>query len=359
MPEDVTAGRHSKIWLMLSMFVMHGLGWCGVYRFLCFVLEPGKMLSYIGIGILIFFLVDCILRWQEVFWPLVYHTKWYLLLEAFALYLYSIFRKDIPLETDALFMGLLVIVGHFWCLYLQGVHDYLETHAELKHVPGESMLRINTRVILGLLGVLTIFLFLALLPQFDQAMGWLAARFGRAVTSVILAIRHIVQLLEKIFHITPGGPEEEPEQPSAAYIPEMTDSEEGLGYILGISVFSIVMIVVFWRMLRKAKLQADLMPGPRPDFHYHGSEEDIVEDIEEERLPFLPIFRNNRERIRYRFRRRVKRHYKKNVPPVRTSWEFNREMQQDRNEPGLDALTDLYDIARYSKREILDSDLKK
>lgn len=359
MQEGVTAGRHSKIWLMLSMFVMHGLGWCGVYRFLCFILEPGKILSYIGIGLLIFFLADCILRWQEVFRPLVYHTKWYLLLEAFALYLYSVFRQDIPLETDALFMGLLFIVGHFWCLYLQGICDYLEMNAELKHVPGDSMLRMNTRVILGLLGVLAVFLFLALLPQFDQAMEWLAARFGRAVTTVILAIRQIVQLLERIFHITPGSTETEPEQPSVADIPEMDDSEEGLGYILGISVFSIVMIVVFFRMLRKAKLQADLMPGPRPDFHHRGSGEDIVEDIEEEKLPFLPIFRNNRERIRYRFRRRVKRHYKKNVPSVRTAWEFNRELQQSRSEPGLDALTDLYDIARYSQREILDSDLKK
>lgn len=359
MQREIVIKSRSEVWLMLSVFAMQGMGWWGIYQFLQSVLEPGKQTGYAGIGILAFFLADCILRWREVFVPMVYTTKWYLLVEIFALYLYGLYRGDMSLRTDALLMGILCIIGHFWCLYLQGMNDHLKQLEGLEQVPEKSMVSINTGVILRILAVLFVLLLLAELIQFDQALEWLGNRLGRVILAVLLAVRRLLLYLQQFFHSSASSGADASAEPAPTYTPELYGHEEGSGYIVGLSVFSIVVIVVFYQMLRREKNQPGLQPGERPDFHYHGNGEDLVEELREEKLPVLPFFRNNREKIRYRFKRRVRHHYKRNVPNTSTAWELNRAMQCRQPGTSLDELTGWYEVARYSQREISDQELKK
>ena len=147
--------------------------------------------------------------------------------------------------------------------------------------------------------------------------------------------------------------------PSPTGLPEAVDDDhaQGLGVIVALMAIGAVIIYVFVRMILTSQGPKDPQRGQRPVFHRRGSKEDVVEKLETEEKRFL-FFRNNRERVRYLFRKQVMNHYSGKVPVSHTAGQLCDAMKKDNDDPWFDRLEEAYEVARYSRRPVSRQDVR-
>ena len=323
-------------------------------------------------------------RWKQGAEEVCYSVKWQLLLLVFSIYGYGLYADSVLYRSLGCGFGILFVLLHFWCTYLQGLNDYLDEHAQLSNVPVESIFRQNTNMVLWLLGVLFVCLVGAEWLQFDQGFAWLGNLLVRGIRQVIAFFRYLSALVRHFNH--PDTPVPELETPVGENWDSAGAQEDtpGFFWVISLVVFlgMLYLIVQFLKdVYKKTELQ-----GERPQFGGYIRKDDVVEVYEEneEKRRFL-LFRNNRQKVRYRFKKMVKRSFPEHVPQGDTARELGERICQSaengkseeeggsksenvrsrnrrRKEPetgNVSILTQLYDIARYSRREITEQDMKR
>lgn len=359
MKREVKIKSKPQIWLEVSIDLLHIVAWLGIYYFLKTLLPAGRAVTYAGILVGVCIVLECLLRAVGRFFSGVYRIQWIVFAEAVILFFYGGFQEETFLRIYGIILAGLCIAGHFWCLFLQGMTEYLEQNGELKNVPEESIFRGNTRVVsIMVLAVSFVFLMIVLVRQ-DISISFVGDFFKMLIVYMTGAVRWIVRLLERFSgkkELTPGSTS----LPSATRTPKVIDDDHGQGLagILLLAVIGAVIIYIFVKMILTSQEPTDPPQGERPVFHKKGTKEDVVERLDTEEKGFL-FFRNPRERVRYLFKKQVKSYYRKKVPSSRTAGELCRDMQQEMGGKGPDPRRDVYEKARYSRRPITRQDVKK
>lgn len=307
-------------------------------------------------------MIGTIQLWRMGFGPMVYSIPWHLILEVLVLYFYGVYLGDSAYQTMAFVLTVIFLVGHFWCLYLQGMNHYLDQNMELEGIPRSSILRINTRVVAGILLMFFLIVLIAGMFQFDQFFGQIGGWIAGFFKMLILGIQYVVHTVQRWNHAGEGGNPDYGGTDMAIAMPETEpmDSDDGsIGYAaMGMLICLLVFFYLVHRLVR-AFDDKDNRDWKRPDYGGYQRLDDQVESLKTERKKRFRLFRTNREKIRYQYKRRIKKWLKGHIPQGNTAWELTELVLRQQEEEGMEKLTELYDVARYGEREITLEEVRK
>ena len=346
-----------RICLEISLDLLHGAAWLGIYLFLKLFLTSGRAATCAAIGVGVLFVIGCLVRNMGQIRSWDYNALWVAVAEGFIFMLYGKLQGYPMLSVYGMFLGGISLLEHFWCLSFQGMQEYLEQSSDLKYVPGEKIFWTNTRMVTGWLLVMAVLFLGIAFVQADMSFAVISNAFRRLILWIAGLARMLAHMLE-------GNAQTDtmPEMtmpPSPTGLPEAVDDDhaQGLGVIVALMAIGAVIIYVFVRMILTSQGPKDPQRGQRPVFHRRGSKEDVVEKLETEEKRFL-FFRNNRERVRYLFRKQVMNHYSGKVPVSHTAGQLCDAMKKDNYDPWFDRLEEAYEVARYSRRPVSRQDVR-
>lgn len=305
-------------------------------------------------------LVGSIQAWRMGFDHTIYRFPWYFIPEILIIYFYGIYRSDPVYQIMAFTLTAVFLLGHFWCLYLQGMNDYLDQNKQLEGIPGDRIFHTNTRMIVSILMGLLLVVILVGAMQFDRFSGLMGGYLAVFFQIIIQGIQALVRALRW------WNQGETAREPDANHQPLVTQMPDGSGNALDsgtvFPVMLVCLLIFFYLVYRLAKAfdNRDDHEWSRPDYGGYQGADDRVESISGEEKPRFHLFRTNREKVRYHFKKRVKKTLRGHIPPGNTAWELAEELQRQEGEgKGLVPLTELYDVARYGKREITAEEVRK
>lgn len=304
-------------------------------------------------------LIESIQKWRTGFVPSEYYVRWYFFPEPFILYFYGLYVNLWVYRTVAVILAIILLLGHFWCLYLQGMNDYLDQNLDTEKIPRSSILRMNTKVIVRILLVfLAVFIaFAALHFDFDfSSIGHFWASFFRMFISVLQGLIHAFTWWKHSGTDSFDDSLEEALQPTAA--PDVGKDDGSETFFILVVISLPIFFYLVYRVAHAFDDRDDRKWIP-PEFGSHLRGDDQVEDLGKKERRLFHLFRTNREKIRYQFKKRVKKRMKGSIPKSYTAWDFHREIQKKQADENMTVLTDLYDVARYGEREITSAEVKK
>lgn len=305
-------------------------------------------------------LIESVQQWRSGFAPSEYYVRWYFFPEPFILYFYGLYANIQDYRTMAIVLTVIFLIGHFWCLYLQGMNDYLDQHMNSEKIPRSSILRMNTKVILGILIIFVTVLIAFAAFRFNVAflsIGHFFADFFRVIASVMQSLIHGFQWWKNFGTDNSDSVVEDALQPTE--VPAVSGDDGSEVYlVLGV----IISLVIFFYMVYRLAHAFDDRDNRKwipPEFGSHLRADDQVEDLGKKERKLFHLFRTNREKIRYQFKKRVKKVMKGTIPKSYTAWDFHKEIQKKQADENITVLTDLYDVARYGEREITSAEVRK
>lgn len=305
-------------------------------------------------------LIGSIQAWRMGFGHTIYFFPWYLILEILVIYFYGAYKRDSVYQMMAFTLMVVLLIGHFWCTYLQGMNDYLDQNKSLEGIPSDRIFRSNTRMIVFIL--LALFLVIMLLGalQFDQFSGQIGGCIAAFFRMLLLGIQSLVHALR---WWNRGETSQEPfgvDQPAVTHAPEPSGGDLDTSTVL--PTLFVCLGIFFYLVYRLAKAfdDRDDHVWSRPDYGGYQGTDDRVESIQGEESGRFHLFRTNREKVRHYFKKRVKKTMRGHIPVGSTAWELTEEIQrQEEQGMGLQPLTKLYDVARYGEREITTEEIRK
>lgn len=358
MSREINIKTKPQFWMEISLDLLHGAAWLGLYEFFKTLALQSRIEKGIGIVICLCFVVECILYGTGRIFRGGYRLQWPVFAEALILSLYGGSQGIETVQIYGLFLGGICIIAHFWCISLQGMQEYLQQNAGLDNVPEDNIFWGNSKIVVCLLAIPAVLFAGIILVQGDISVAaWLLSIIKNGFVQVVRGLRKIFLLFGKVSD-GEKTPVQVTSQPMATRIPAVTndDNTQGLGVIIALVAVGLVIIYIFVKMILSSDGGKETPEGQRPVFHHHGTGQDKIEkvDMEQRKLFF---FRNNREQIRFYFKKRVQKFYEKKTPPNYTSGEFCcaiREAEHEEKEDveELEQLDSLYDIARYSEKQI-------
>ncbi len=346
-----------KLFLLL---LGHGLLYAVFILFAYKTQYPGKAGTVFCLLVLTACLMESIARWKADFAPSVYYVRWYFFPLPFVLSFYGLYSREDAYQTAAFVLAVALLMGHFWCLYLQGMNDYMDQHMDEEKIPRSSILRMNTKVVLWILAGFLLVLLSAAAFQFDlgfSAMGRFLAGFFRML---ILGMQQFIHAVSWWNHSDREAPERLMEE--AVRTAEPSASGEGDVSNLYVALGVMVCLVIFFYMVYRLAHAFDDRDNRKwipPEFGGRLRTDDQIEDLRGKEGMRFHFFRTNREKIRYQFKKRVKKNIKGTIPKAYTAWELNGEVQKKRADESMTALTGLYNVARYGEREITSAEVKQ
>jgi hypothetical protein len=194
----------------------------------------------------------------------------------------------------------------------------------------------------------------------DLWFDWIRRYLGAGIAFLLRGIRKLLSFFE-------GGGGSAPAATQSFDVVEMNDivdtttrgenTEFSVSLFVALFVSTIAFFCLVWR-LGKAYFEKKDPPWQRPDFQGGDIENDVMEDVAVTEKRGLLHFRNNREKIRYRFKRRIKKSMKGAIPARDTARELAAQIQT-KEQVSLETLTQLYEKARYSDLPITKADVAK
>lgn len=305
-------------------------------------------------------LIGSIQAWRRGFGHTIYFFPWYLILEIVVIYFYGAYRKDSAYQMMAFTLMVVLLMGHFWCTYLQGMNDYLDQNKSLEGIPSDRIFRTNTRMIVFILLALLLIMILLGALQFDRFSGQIGGHIAAFFRMLLLGIQSLVHALR---WWNRGGTPQEPMEdnlPVVTNTPEPSGGDLDAGTVLPALIVSLLIFFYLVYRLAKAFDDRDDHVWSRPDYGGFQGTDDRVESIQGEEKGRFHLFRTNREKVRHYFKKRVKKTMRGHIPVGNTAWELTEEIQrQEEQETGLQSLTRLYDVARYGEREVTAEEVRK
>lgn len=306
-------------------------------------------------------LLGSIQKWRMGFGHTYYTFPWYLIPEILILYFYGIYQSDPAYQTMAFGLLAVLVMGHFWCTYLQGMNDYLDQNKKLEGISESRIFRINTRVVCFLLFGMLLVTVIAGMIRTDRFSGQMGGSLAAFFRMLLVGLQSLIHALQWWNRGKTEGPPEEITVISVTKSPELSGESADAGYAaVGLLLSLLVFFYLVYR-LAKAFDDKDDHVWKRPDYNGDIETEDRVEKIDEEDRRRFHFFRTNRQKVRYQFKKRVKKTLKGRIPTADTAWELTEEMQKQGTEDSsvLHSLTQLYDVARYGSREISAEEIRR
>ena len=305
-------------------------------------------------------LIGSIQAWRMGFGHTIYFFPWYLILEIVILYFYGAYKKDPAYQMMAFTLMVVLLIGHFWCTYLQGMNDYLDQNKRLEGIPRDRIFRTNTRMIVFILIALLLVMILLGALRFDRFSGQIGGYIATFFRMLLLGIQSLVHALRWWNHGETPQESIGVDQPDVTY--ELESSGGDLDTSTVLPTLFVCLGIFFYLVYRLAKAfdDRDDHVWSRPEYGGYQKTDDQVESIQGEEKQRFHLFRTNREKVRYYFKKRVKKTMQGHIPVGSTAWELTEELQrQEEQEIELQPLTRLYDVARYGKREITTEEIRK
>ena len=244
MARRVRIKSRPRICLEISLDLLHGAAWLGIYLFLKLFLTSGRAATCAAIGVGVLFVIGCLVRNMGQIRSWDYNALWVAVAEGFIFMLYGKLQGYPMLSVYGMFLGGISILGHFWCLSFQGMQEYLEQSSDLKYVPGEKIFWTNTRMVTGWLLVMAVLFLGIAFVQADMSF----AVIGNAFRRLILWIAGLARMLA---HMLEGNAQTDtmPEMtmpPSPTGLPEAVDDDhaQGLGVIVALMAIGAVIIYI-------------------------------------------------------------------------------------------------------------------
>ena len=147
MKRGVEIKSKPQIWLEISIDLLHIAAWIGIYYFFKTLLPAGREVTCAGILVGACIVLECLLRGMGRLFLNIYRIPWLVFAEAVLLFFYGGLHEEMFLRLYGIILAGICIAGHFWCMSLQGMIEYLEQNGELKNVPEDSIFRGNMQVV--------------------------------------------------------------------------------------------------------------------------------------------------------------------------------------------------------------------
>lgn len=288
-------------------------------------------------------------RWRHGYAYVTYSFKWEFILLIMFVYVTGIFKKDSYMRSGSLAIGMVLILFHMWCTYLENLSDYFDEASDLRDQQKDEIISVTgkaaRRTILVAAGCMTV----SFLAARENILWKFIRLMGSLFNKIIAFINSLMKLPEGY------GLEKRPEKIYPTAPPRENYSPEGdfqnRGFYIALLIISLIIIGIFtYRQLHTVHETSVYGRMSAWKKLRHDDEESKVDAAPAKRFH---LFRDNNEKIRYMFRKRVKGHFKENVPKAYTAHEFeNALISQEKEAPGIRELTECYDTARYSTHRI-------
>lgn len=339
-----------NLWWLLS-------GHALLYMVVFFLLLPSPQIQKEVSTFLLALITGCLIgsidyyRFDRSF--LEYRIKWYFILEVLFLFFWGLFTKNESIKWIGVFLGVIFLVFHMWCTYLDSLNIYLDEKESMNNVPVREIFKNSFSVVSVLLFCLTIaLLFLVTINQ-NGFLDLLKKYIMLGIKKILWLIGLVVQFFANfsVMGDTMGGDEVKDElimSPPANTVDVHIWWME-IGGLIIISVLLLFGLREFYlwikkRTKKKITIRKSLLI---PD------EIEAVDEQEEGTLGKLlkKVFRSNQEKVRYLFKSRVKKGLGQKIRESKTSEELRDDVLKQ-GQIDIGNLTELYQIARYSQREI-------
>lgn len=291
---------------------------------------------------------------------LEYQIKWYMILEVLFLFFWGLFTKNESLKWIGIFLGIIFLVFHLWCTYLDALNGYLDEKESMNNVPVKEIFKNSFSVVSILLFCLTMVLLFVVTINQNGFLEPLKRYIMLGIRKLLWIIGLVIQFFANfsVLGDTMRGEEVKDElvmsPPGNTVDVHIWWMEIGGLIIMSVLLFFGLREFYLWirkRTKKKKKLFRKRLLIP-----------DEIEEVEEEdgalKKLLKKVFRNNQERVRYLFKSKVKKSLGKKIRSSNTSEELrDNVLKQGQND--LTELTQLYQVARYSQREITKEQLRQ
>lgn len=345
----ITRNISPKLWIQLPMHVLF-LALLFVYQ----VFFAGSMVhsGFWGVDILgcifmqiLLSLVTALQNWKGNQTHLPYEIKPYLLIAPIILYFYGRYTKQVPHVICALTMLVLLVVLHIICEYLQGTVQYLQRNRDVSNLPDSYLFYRNSKqVICSLLFVLAVCILAGFL-QFDFILVWIAKWIGVGIGCFFQFVNYLYQCFIRLLeHLGMEKSVIDSSWWDSLLYSWQSRNLEWLYRLLAILIF-VGFSFLFVRQAMKffaSKEETAKEEWSTTTLLYRDRVEDILRPTTKIR-DARP--KEAREIVRWKFRRKVRKKYKTNIPRQKTAEEL---LPSDSRQKEDEQLLLLYHKARYS-----------
>ncbi len=287
-----------------------------------------------------------------------YYGKWYHAAEVVVMYLWGVFRHEMRFTMMGLFLGIVLLLFHFWCTYLSRFNDYMQEKREITDFSVENIFQLNTKCITHFLVLAGLLMLAAVMGRYDAWLEPLKHYLLLVLRYVIWVVQLFLAWLRSLNH------PESPGRTGESDIGELQTPETGFltdNIILAI-IGTLAVTTLFVLGLREFYLKLrDMLKKQHEGILQETIFIDQIEELppEETLLKRLArrIFRDNREKVRYHFKHRVQRALKNSIRDSETAGRLHERVNASGRDQ-IDALTALYQVARYSEQEITPAEIK-
>lgn len=286
--------------------------------------------------------------------------------------IYAIYNKDERFYILGFVFGVIIIVGHLWCTYAQEINSFMGGNLNLSGMPRADIYKLNTKIISIIITIFVVisgFMFLLRYTPILMMVGkFIGTPIQAGVGQLVKAKRSLARLMNSSVDI-------ETEQVDTDETPAYEVDETFMNVCGIITCLILLTVVILWLISLFTRKK-----GPKRKLNIVFSDrEDVVEDIVPVKKAKRHLFKDNNEKVRYRFKKWIKKSLKPHVPASKTASELSEiairnsftdikatsledlsEVRVVENEDTIrnEKLASLYDIARYSNRMLTDEELK-
>lgn len=308
----------------------------------------GNFSLFFSILIIAFALYGGIIDWKLNYQSKPYDDKYFLIIGPIILYIYSSYLNIKQYTTAAVAMAVLLILLHLWCVYLQGITNYLVQNRDVTNLPKDSILSHNNRIMSVLLVGSSIILLLACFMQFDDFFLNIGKLIIQGISFLILKFIGLIAYLLSFF---PSEDVTSMVRSQAELYEQFLTQNQTSSFLLIlcmiIGYLSIAYILfLFGRGLVRFFRKEELSSIASTDFVPNRQHIDKIESLAKNRSKD-PKPQNEVERIRYEFKKRIEKEYKHKVPKEKTPRELTAPIMARHHDTKLNNLTKQYEEVRY------------
>lgn len=291
-----------------------------------------------------------------------YTGKWYLAIEVVVIFFWGVFTKNTELKNIGMIFGIVLILFHMWCSYLERMNDYLAERGAISNLSKHLIFDGSTRMVTRLLLLIFVCMLAAFYFQNDGLFAPIKDYVLFAIRKMLLWIAAVVRWVKNLW-----GDNRVSDTSSVGDMEEnfvTMDSTVLLDHpimaVLGAIPYLVLLAFAIREFMRWLKRRKQKMEG------VWGRKLEVPDEIEElgqaETESFWEkwkqrIFRTNQEKVRFLFKLRVKRGLRDAIRASATARALGEQVQEE-NGVSMEPLTDLYEAARYSEREITAAEIK-
>lgn len=290
-----------------------------------------------------------------------YTGKWYLAVEVVVIFFWGVFNKNTDIKNIGIIVGIVLILLHMWCSYLERMNDYLTERGEISNLSKFLIFDGSTRMVVWLLLVTFLCMLTAFYFQNDGLFEPIKEYVLYAIRKMIHWITNIVRWVESLWGdnkvsdlFREDAVEKQSKKKNSPVL--LHPVVAVIGAIPYIILFAFG-IREFSRWLKRRRKKQEGIWGRKLEYP-----DEIEELIQAESESFWEkwkrrIFRTNQEKVRYLFKVRIKRGLRDAIKDSQTARALGEQVQKE-NGLSMEPLTDLYEVARYSEQEITAEELK-